>query len=68
MSKMIPNFPNLETQVVENEMNVEFQSLKAGYDTAKARREQFMKEYQSQPYRNEKQGQSSLVDYYLRHH
>lgn len=58
----IPEYPNLNVAQVEAELNTEFQSLKSGYDTAKADRMKFYREYKFQKYGNETAGASSIVD------
>jgi len=61
MATNLKNFPNVNVSQLEADLNVEFNSLKSGYDNAKTRRLQSYREYKFQPYGNEKKGQSGVV-------
>ena len=58
----LPNFPKVSLSAIERDLNTEYQDLQGGYDTAKAYRIQQFKEYAFQPYGNEKDGASKIVD------
>lgn len=58
----VPGFPKVSRTRLQNDLNVEFNSLKSGYDTAKTRRMKLWQEYRFQAYGNEVPGQSSIVD------
>lgn len=59
---MLPNFPAVEVERIESDLNHEFRSLEAGYYAAKTKRQQSWKEYNFGKYGNEKQGASQIVD------
>jgi len=58
----LDNFPNISYTKMQSELNVEFTDLEAGYNAAKAKRVRQWAEYGFQPYGNEKNGASSIVD------
>lgn len=58
----LPNFPNVDMLTIERDLNNEFEELRSGYNTEKARRIKFHKEYKFQPYGTEIQGESTFVD------
>jgi len=61
-SDPLPNFPRVSMGRMENELNAEYKDLESGYNTAKAERVKRWAEYAFQPYGNEIDGQSKLVD------
>lgn len=61
-TETLPNFPKVAIKRLENDLNVEFNSLKSGYDTSKTRRMDLWKQYRFQAYGNERAGQSAIVD------
>ena len=62
MTDTIDMFPNLSRARVEADLNAEFDALEAGYNTRKAKRIENWKRYNFQPYGNEKDGASKIVD------
>lgn len=58
----LPNFNKVSISRVESDLNSEYLDLRAGYDTAKAYRLQQWREYAFQPYGNEKDGASKIID------
>lgn len=58
----LKNFPKVSRTLLQNDLNVEFNALKSGYDTSKTRRLQNWREYNFELYGNEVQGQSTIVD------
>ena len=62
MIKTLPNFPSVKLVDIENDLNQEFKALESGYNERKAKRIENWKRYQFQPYGNEEDGASKIVD------
>lgn len=62
MPKTLPKFPTVDFERIENDLNQEFKSLESGYNTRKAKRIENWQRYQFQPYGNETDGASKIVD------
>lgn len=58
----LPDFPAVDVDRMEHDLNQEFKSLEAGYYAAKTKRQQAWKEYHFEEYGNEKSGASKIVD------
>jgi len=58
----LPNFPDTSISSIESDLNSEYLSLRAGYNTAKAARIKAYNEYKMSLYGNEVKGQSDMVD------
>lgn len=62
LSNKHSDFPAIKIDDMERELNAEYESLKSGYDTRKAKRMESWRKYNFQPYGNEKRNASSIVD------
>ena len=62
MSDTLPQYPNVSISRMEADLNGEFAALEAGYNTRKAKRIDAWKKYNFQPYGNERDGASKIVD------
>jgi len=58
----LPNNPHVSVSRMEHDLNSEFEALAAGYYTRKSKRIENWKQYNFQPYGNEKDGASKIVD------
>jgi hypothetical protein len=58
----VPSYPAVSVSRMEQDLNSEFETLSAGYFTRKTKRMEAWKQYNFQPYGNEKDGASKIVD------
>jgi hypothetical protein len=62
MIKTVPGFPQVNFGRIESDLNQEFKALESGYNARKAKRLDNWRKYQFQPYGNESEGSSKIVD------
>ena len=62
VTEPLPNFEKVSVARVEQDLNTEYEDLLSGYNTAKTYRMQQWREYAFQPYGNEKDGASKIID------